>query len=142
MEKNDGLIRVNTRRWSFSGPLDAHVEFTVKDVFLHDLLILYHNLGPEACPRVDDHVVPDYRPWTNHRIVLEAAFVADERIVIDDAPAHRRMFPDDDPVVDGTGEDLCILLDQAILSYARIGPDQHVVANGRSGTYRDGPDEA
>jgi hypothetical protein len=46
-----------------------------------------------------DNTISQHDTWPENRVILNTAFITDQGIVIDDAPADGCFLPDDDPVI-------------------------------------------
>ena len=109
-------------------------------MLFHHRPLRYDDFWPDPGPGVDDRTAFQDDVRADDRIVLDVAPAADERIVIDDAPADGAVPPDHHPVVDGRGEDLRAVLDDASFPDARVRPDDDVLLDDRPCAYRDRPD--
>lgn len=122
-------------------PVVAQVELFVEHVLFYHRAVRDHDLRPEPGLGVDHDPVPQDDPGADDGVVLDAAVLPDMGVVVHDAAGDRGVRPDDDPVVERGREDLHVVPEDAFLPDARVGADQHVVADGRAGGNRHRADD-
>ena len=123
-----------------SGPLASGIEFLVQHVLLYDCIIGYHYSGHN---RVFEWITDLFPITTRGPITVSFSILHSSPITVSLSIMLPLMvvFTDDNPVINGGGEDLWSGPDNAVLPDTRVRTDEDIVPESCPGPNRCRPDD-